>query len=305
MSPKKLRGATRSTDAFIDVPTRSDADNPAANMVGLSADVPRIVEIPINDVSPNPDQPRKLFDQESLDSLAQSIRDKGMTCPLLVARTQTPGKFVITGGERRWRACKLLGLPTVFAIIHTGDADEVALIDNMQRVDLNVLEMAHAFQRFLARRPGTTLADVGKMVGRSKSDVSMIMGTLRLLPEIQVEYPSHAKVVGNRSMMLIAQQPDHQLQLDAWELAKTGAPVVQIRSFLKDVEGGASAKNLESGDVAKTKPQSDLGRSLRSFISTWDKRIAFLESQRARFEHQDIDGLRSLRDRIDRLIQSA
>ena len=305
MPPKSLRGATRSTEAFIDMPTRSDADDPAANMVGLSADVPRIVEIPIDDVSPNPNQPRKVFDQESLDSLAESIREKGMTYPLLVARTQTPGKFVITGGERRWRACKQLGQATVFAIIHTGDADEVALIDNMQRVDLNVLEMAHAFQNFIDRHPGITLADVGKMVGRSKSDVSMIMGTLRLLPEIQGEYPSYAKVVGNRSMMLIAQQADHQLQRDAWELTKTGAPVVQIRSFLKDGDGRASTKLPVSGVVGNVKSQPDVGRTLRSFISTWDKRVEFLESQRDCFEPQDIDGLRSLRDRIDRLIQKA
>lgn len=136
-------------------------------------------EINIDEITPNPNQPRIDMDQEKLNELADSIKEHGVIQPIIVRRIKK-GSYQIIAGERRWRACKMLDLKTIPAII-TEYSDlkstEVALIENLQRVDLNPLEEALAYQS-LINEFGITQEKLAKRVGKSRSAVA---NTLRLL----------------------------------------------------------------------------------------------------------------------------
>ena len=201
-----------------------------ARLFGVSPDLPKIVEIDLDNIDSNPHQPRKSFDQEKLDSLAANIEKHGLKYPILVSRNK--GRFLLVGGERRYRAHRQLGRTTIAAIIVDGDTDEVGLIDNLQRVDLNALEMATAFERLMSRH-GYTQEQLGQTVGRSKAEVSNILGLRRLAEQIRSEYPEFAAVVGARTLCEIAREKDRDKQLALWARAKDGEGVLAIRDRIK------------------------------------------------------------------------
>jgi len=151
---------------------------------GLSALIPQrddhrgSVEIPVSSIARNPYQPRHSVEQGALEQLAASIAEHGVLQPILV--TQTPAGYRLVAGERRLRAAELAGLERIPALVRSvGEQEQLAfaLIENLQRSDLNALEEAHAFRR-LADEFGLTQADVAQRVGRSRSAVA---NTLRLL----------------------------------------------------------------------------------------------------------------------------
>jgi ParB family transcriptional regulator, chromosome partitioning protein len=137
-----------------------------------------VVELKINDISPNADQPRKAFDQEKLEDLANSIRENGIIQPIIVCRAQ-PGYKIVTG-ERRWRASRMAGLSVIPAIIRELTDVQVleqALIENIQRQDLNPLEEAYALDK-LIKDHEMTQEKLSKVIGRSRPAIA---NTLRLL----------------------------------------------------------------------------------------------------------------------------
>ncbi len=142
----------------------------------LDGDRPR--EIALRDIVANPDQPRHRFDEESLASLATSIAEHGVLQPVLV--TQAPGGYQLVAGERRFRAAQMAGLDRIPAIVRTVDEQQrlaLALVENLQRTDLNPLDEARAFRR-LADEFGLTQEEIGTRMGRSRPAVA---NTLRLL----------------------------------------------------------------------------------------------------------------------------
>ena len=140
----------------------------------------RIVVRNINlaDIITNPDQPRKTFNEQELQELANSIREQGVLQPILVRNSsKTPGKFEIIAGERRFRASKMVGLDTVPALvksINDNNAMEIALIENVQRENLNAVEEGAAYKN-LMEALGYTIADIEKLIGKSASYVRNIM----------------------------------------------------------------------------------------------------------------------------------
>ena len=139
----------------------------------------RIWMIPLSEIFPNPDQPRKSFNPEELKELADSIKIHGVLQPILVSENKKGG-YDLVAGERRFRASKLLGLPSIPAIVKTLENEaqlEVALIENIQRSELNALEEAFAYQR-LIEEFGLTQNDVAEKVGKSRSTIA---NTIRLL----------------------------------------------------------------------------------------------------------------------------
>jgi len=137
-----------------------------------------IVQIPIDELQANPLQPRGVITPESLTDLVDSIREHGILEPLVVAKT--PAGYQIIAGERRWRSAKILGLKTVPAIIKETTPKgmlEMAIVENVQRIDLNPIERARAFQRLIDEF-GLTTADIAQRIGKSQSYVS---NSLRLL----------------------------------------------------------------------------------------------------------------------------
>jgi ParB family chromosome partitioning protein len=150
-------------------------------------DGPELRELAVDLVAPNPDQPRKRFDEEALQALAESVHERGVLQPVLV-RPRPGGTYVIVAGERRWRAAQLAGLATLPALVQQRDdvqSLEAALIENMAREDLNPIEAARAVAA-LVEELGLTREEVGRRVGRSRVAVSNLLRLLDL-PDEAVE----------------------------------------------------------------------------------------------------------------------
>jgi len=170
----------------------SDLDDPAhtgggeASANGADADRARLIELPIDALSPNPNQPRVHFDEETLSELAASIREIGVLQPVL-ARDMGGGAYQLVAGERRWRAARRAGLTTIPAVVRKTDdlsSVEQALIENLHRQDLTPLEEAAAFQQ-LIEDFGLTHEQVSSRVGKSRSAVTNTLRLMTLPPSIQ------------------------------------------------------------------------------------------------------------------------
>ena len=291
---KPLMGRPSAT-AARQVTVLASAAPTAARLFGAAPNLPRVIELDIGRVSPNPDQARKVYNQEALDSLAASIEKHGLKYPILVSCVEED-QFQIVGGERRYRAHLQLGRPTIAAIITDGDTEEVGIIDNLQRVDLNVLEMASAFAR-LIKSHNYTYEELGRVVGRSKGDVGGIIGTLRLIPQIQLEYPDFASKIAARTMILISQENDPIIQLAAWERAKAGDGVVAIKTSLSE-----DARPLRSGKLTVQVPARVIARQVGAYLKSSDRQLAVFEMNRTALTEKHAAGLRILRDRINSLL---
>lgn len=184
-----------------------------------AADRPRIVEIDLHDLHPNPDQPRKTFSEESLIELAASIERHGLIQPITVKRLDS-GTYLLVAGERRFRAFERLGRPTIPAIVTTGDAEEIALIENIQREDLNPLEEAEALARMMDRHRYTQ-EQLGQVVGKSQAAVSQVLGLLNLPETIRAEYRAAPR--SSKSLLVeIAAMKSEAEQLRLWAAIKDG-----------------------------------------------------------------------------------
>ncbi|MEC8063721.1 MAG: ParB/RepB/Spo0J family partition protein [Pseudomonadota bacterium] len=153
---------------------------------GQEVDRLKAIHVPVNSVKPNPYQPRKHFSASALEQLAQSIKSQGLLQPIVV-RDMGSGGFQLIAGERRLRASQIAGLKQIPAIVKnlTDQACLVlAVIENIQRQDLNVVELAESFQA-LATKYGMTHAEVGRLVGRSRAAVSNLIRLLQLDEQVK------------------------------------------------------------------------------------------------------------------------
>ncbi len=195
---------------------------------------------PIESLKPNPDQPRKIFDRGDLEELAASIRDKGVLQPILVrAHPKEDGIWQIIAGERRWRAAQLARLTEAPIIVKEMDdvaVFEVAIIENVQRTDLNPLEEADAY-RMLMERFGRTQDAVAGVVGKSRSHVA---NTLRLLqlPEEVLWFVRHGKMSAGHARALITAPNPASL---AQQIVDDGLNVRQAEALARRAAEGPKA----------------------------------------------------------------
>jgi ParB family chromosome partitioning protein len=171
--PEPQRGMGRGLAAILSI---SEA--------GARDDAPELREVAVELIRPNPSQPRKRFDDETLNALAESLADRGVLQPVLV-RPRPGGSYELVAGERRWRAARLAGLETMPALVQHRDDEasiEVALIENMAREDLNPVEAARAVAA-LVEELGLTREEVGRRVGRSRVAISNLLRLLDLPDE--------------------------------------------------------------------------------------------------------------------------
>src|ERR1044071_2124502 len=160
-------------------------------------------EIPIGALTPNPRQPRQIFDPDALEELAESIRIVGLLQPVVV-RSIMPGHFEIVMGERRWRACQLAGLTHVPAIVRRTQDDEMlrdALLENLHRQQLNPLEEAAAYQQMLDDF-GTTHEELARRIGRSRPHISNTLRLLQLPPDVQNRVAAGVLTAGHARALL-------------------------------------------------------------------------------------------------------
>ena len=163
-------------------------------------------------IDPNPEQPRRVFDPEYVERLADSIRQHGVLQPVVVR--QVGERFELVVGERRWRATQRAGLktiPAVIADVDTQDRLELALVENVQRRDLNPIELAHAF--LALSEGGTSQESIGKRVGLDRSSVANHLRLLELPAELQTDVESGALTLGHAKALLQTSNPERRRHL--------------------------------------------------------------------------------------------
>lgn len=190
---------------------------------GTSPDLPKIVELTVGEIHPNPDQPRKTFDETKLRELAASIARQGLLQPIIVQKRAEPeGGYLLVAGERRFRAHQLLERTTLPAILTEGNPDEIALIENIQRENLNPLEEAEALERMMARYHYTQ-EELGKVIGKAQNTVSEALQLNALPPFIKDDYrTSDTRAVSKSALVELTRIKDAQHQKAVWEAMKAG-----------------------------------------------------------------------------------
>ena len=208
------------------------------------------VTLPISQVEPGLNQPRKRFDPESLEDLAQSIRQHGIIQPLTVRRLPS-GYYQIIAGERRWRAAKLAGLPEVPAIIIEADdrkVMELGLIENLQREDLNPAEEARGYQ-MLMEEYGLTQDQVAERMGKSRPAIANTLRLLSLCPEVLQMVEEDALSAGHARALLSLPSPKLQLEA-AKKVVAEGLSVRQTEALVKALQREKKEKPKLSDEIA-------------------------------------------------------
>lgn len=203
---KNNTGLGRGLDALIDT---------GANDALMTDNAPSSInEVEIDLIHANPSQPRKDFDPQALQELADSIQSIGIIQPITL-RQEADGTYMIIAGERRFRASQLAGLLTVPAYIRKASDDDVmemALIENIQREDLNAIEVALAYQQIQAKG-GLTQDELSHRVGKSRSAVANFMRLLKLPAEIQIALKEKRLSMGHARAILPIEDPEQQVKL--------------------------------------------------------------------------------------------
>ncbi len=223
---KKTRGLGRGLDALLgDAPAlrrEEPVDAPASGR--------RQAALPIEFLRPNPAQPRRHFNEDAIEELAASIRARGLLQPILV-RPAGRDAYEIVAGERRWRAAQRAGVhevPVVIRELDDTESAEIALIENVQRVDLNPMEEAGAYAR-LADVYGRTQDDIAAAVGKSRSHVANMMRLVALPPKCRKALEEGALSMGHARALLGAEKPDEALGV----VLKRGLNVRDTETYIR------------------------------------------------------------------------
>lgn len=231
---KKTRGLGRGLEALL----------PDAEEVLSSG----VQEISLGDIDPNPDQPRRTFSEESIAQLAQSIREQGVLQPILVT-PQNGGRYRIVAGERRWRASRAAGLDKVPVIVRDLDVIqqmEIALIENLQREDLNPIEVAQGI-RSLMQQCGYTQETVANRLSKSRPAVANLLRLLTL-PEEVIELVRQGSLSAGHARVLAGLENEAQKLALAKETIEQGYSVRQLEALAAAAKEGAAK-------VEKPKPR--------------------------------------------------
>ena len=219
----------------------------------------QVRQIPLEQIQPNPDQPRKKFDTSSIESLADSIRSTGVLQPVLVKQVAEE-RYELIVGERRWRAAKLADLEWIPAIVRSvsaAESIELALIENLQREDLNPLERAAAYREYINAHH-ISVDELAKRLGESRPNISNYLRLLKLTDEVQEAITNGQLAMGQARA--IAGIEDKQRQLAICRLAiRRNLAVRQVEELVKSEH---SPKNKPEKSEAKTRHLSEVEQAL-------------------------------------------
>lgn len=226
--------------------------------------------LPIESLQPNPDQPRRQFDTRALEDLAQSIREKGVIQPLIVRPVpEGQDRFEIVAGERRWRAAQLAQLhelPVLIRQFSDSEVLEVAIIENIQRAELNAIEEARGYQQ-LIERFGHTQEKVASALGKSRSHIANLLRLLSLPQDVQSMVAESLLTAGHARALVTAENPSALAQA----VVDRGLSVRQTEALAREAAGrkpsdaGRSARNLrpqEAKDADTRVLEEDLSANL-------------------------------------------
>lgn len=231
-----------------------------------------INEVSIASIKANPNQPRREFDEDALRELADSIREIGIIQPITV-RDMGDGTFVIIAGERRWRASQMAGLTTIPAYIRTVDDEnmmEMALVENIQRENLNSMEIALAYQH-LIEQYNLTQERLSERVGKNRTTITNYLRLLKLPATIQMGLKNREIDMGHARALLSLDNPALQLKVYE-EIQRTGMSVRRVEETVKELSQGGTVKTAGGKrikgkkNVAKTAEYNTLKEALSSFF---------------------------------------
>lgn len=251
----------RGLDALLDT---SEVNTGGSSNIG---------EVDVLLIKPNPDQPRREFNEESLRELADSIAQIGIVQPITL-RDTGDGFYTIIAGERRWRACQMAGLERVPAYIRTVDDEnmmEMALVENIQRQDLTALEVALAYQH-LIEQYGLTQEQLSEKVGKNRATVTNYLRLLKLPAPIQVALKERQIDMGHARALLSLDDPKAQLHVFD-EMVANGLSVRRVEEMVKELSAGGTVKGKDGkrirqkGSTLSTE-YNVLRDSLSSFFQT-------------------------------------
>ena len=245
---KKFNALGRGLDALI--------STDAVRTQGSST----INEIPLDQIEPNANQPRSLFDDDKLQELASSIREIGIIQPITLRQT-AENRFQIIAGERRWRASQMAGLKTIPAYIRTindQDVMEMALVENIQREDLNPIEIALAYEH-LIESTGMTQDRISERVGKSRSAITNYLRLLKLPAQVQISLQKKEIDMGHARALLSLDSPSLQLKVFK-ETMKNGWSVRKVEEVVNSLKNG---EDIESANK-KIKAKAQLSENLTS-----------------------------------------
>ena len=208
-------------------------------------------EIPIEQIEPNPDQPRREFDPTAMQELATSIQNMGIIAPITL-RQVAPDRYQIIAGERRWRASQMAGLNSIPAYIRTVEDEnvmELALVENIQREDLNAIEIALAYEH-LAETTGMTQEKISERVGKSRTAVTNYMRLLKLPAQIQIALKNHDIDMGHARALLSLDSPSMQLKLFN-EVKKNQYSVRKVEEMVQLLKSGEDVQTAKKKITAK------------------------------------------------------
>lgn len=212
-----------------------------------------INEIPLSQISPNPDQPRTNFDEEALEDLAVSIRELGIIQPLSLRKTG-PDSYQIIAGERRFRAASRAGLLSVPAYIRTAneaELTEMALIENIQREDLNAIEIALTFKKLIDQYQ-LTQERLSERIGKKRATIANFLRLLRLPAEVQLSLRDKLVDMGHARALLSIDDPTVQLKIYN-RIVKEGLSVRRVEELAKEWRENESQ---QEGEMPKKQKQS-------------------------------------------------
>ena len=200
---------------------------------------------PLGELYPNHAQPRKHFDQTALEELAQSIREKGVLQPILAKKTEKG--YVIIAGERRWRASQIAGkkeIPVILKDLSDHEILETALIENVQRQDLNPIEEAECYQKLILDL-GLTQEEIAQRVGKDRATVANALRLLKLSKEVREKISNGELSVGHARCLITIEDKSLQNQL-LNEILTKGLSVRQVESLVKKLRDNSDSKQSES-----------------------------------------------------------
>ena len=217
-----------------------------------------INEIPLSQIEANPNQPRREFDENALHELANSIREIGIIQPITL-RQVSEDRFQIIAGERRWRASQIAGLTAIPAYIRTikdENVMEMALVENIQREDLNAIEIALAYEHLLSSS-GMTQEKVAERVGKSRTAIANYLRLLKLPAQVQMALQNKEIDMGHARALLAIDSPSLQVKLFK-EIQKNGYSVRKVEEMVQKLKSGEDIVSGKKKIAAKQQMPEEL-----------------------------------------------
>lgn len=291
---KEKKGLGRGLNVFFGEDTEAVETVTTPKKEKELKELEKVVELKISEIEPMLNQPRKIFDEEKLEELTKSIIENGVIQPILVVKDENG--YTIVAGERRWRAAKKAGLKKIPAIIKdytSSKKKQVALIENIQREDLNIVEIARAIKE-LMEIEGYTQTEVAKITGKSLPTVSNIMRLLKLKDKI-LDFVLQGKLVeGHARALLAIEDEDKQLEIAEKIIEKN----LTVRDVERLIYGAQEYVRKQEKKKPKAVYYKKLEEKLKDYFGYKVKIDSNKKHQKLVIEYDDEEGLESLLNKL-------